>query len=95
MKRGILAALLLLCGMGTALAAAPAAPLDAFKGQKGVIDIAGGTAHIPDKTGRRPGKSNGGNGIKENKSLKAADAAKDIGRSTNPQFFSKTLNILP
>ena len=47
MKRGILAALLLLCGMGTALAAAPAAPLDAFKGQKGVIDIAGGTAHIP------------------------------------------------
>lgn len=47
MKRGILAALLLLCGMGTALAAAPAGPLDAFKGQKGVIDIAGGTAHIP------------------------------------------------
>ena len=47
MKRGILAALLLLCGMGTALAAAPAAPLDAFNGQKGVIDIAGGTAHIP------------------------------------------------
>ncbi|OXS29129.1 MAG: phosphate-binding protein [Desulfovibrio sp. MES5] len=47
MKRGILAALLLLCGMGTALAAAPAAPLDAFKGQKGAIDIAGGTAHIP------------------------------------------------
>ena len=47
MKRGILAALLLLCGMGTALAAAPAAPLDAFKGQNGVIDIAGGTAHIP------------------------------------------------
>ena len=47
MKRGILAALLLLCGMGTAFAAAPSAPLDAFKGQKGVIDIAGGTAHIP------------------------------------------------
>lgn len=47
MKRGILAALLLLCGMGTALAAAPAAPFEAFKGQKGVIDIAGGTAHIP------------------------------------------------
>lgn len=47
MKRGILAALLLLCGMGTAFAAAPATPLDAFKGQKGVIDIAGGTAHIP------------------------------------------------
>lgn len=47
MKRGILAALLLLCGMSTAFAAAPATPLDAFKGQKGVIDIAGGTAHIP------------------------------------------------
>ena len=28
-------------------AAACAAPLDAFKGQKGKIDIAGGTAHIP------------------------------------------------
>ena len=27
--------------------AAFAAPLDAFKGQKGKIDIAGGTAHIP------------------------------------------------
>ncbi|MBQ8743877.1 MAG: substrate-binding domain-containing protein, partial [Mailhella sp.] len=26
---------------------AVAAPLDAFKGQKGQIDIAGGTAHIP------------------------------------------------
>lgn len=24
-----------------------AAPLDAFKGQKGALDIAGGTAHIP------------------------------------------------
>lgn len=47
MKRGILAAFLLVCGMGTAFAAAPSAPLDVFKGQKGVIDIAGGTAHIP------------------------------------------------
>lgn len=28
-------------------AVATAAPLDAFKGQKGALDIAGGTAHIP------------------------------------------------
>ena len=28
-------------------AAAFAAPLDSFKGQKGNLDIAGGTAHIP------------------------------------------------
>lgn len=47
MKRGILAAVLLLCGLGSAFAAAPSNPLDAFKGQKGVVDIAGGTAHIP------------------------------------------------
>lgn len=46
MKRGILAAVLLMCGLGTAFAASPSAPLDAFKGQKGVVDIAGGTAHI-------------------------------------------------
>ena len=30
-----------------AASAAVAAPLDAFKGQKGEVDIAGGTAHIP------------------------------------------------
>ncbi|WP_291440373.1 phosphate ABC transporter substrate-binding protein [Desulfovibrio sp.] len=47
MKRVILAAVLLMCGLGTAFAASPSAPLDAFKGQKGVVDIAGGTAHIP------------------------------------------------
>ncbi|MFV0422478.1 phosphate ABC transporter substrate-binding protein [Oleidesulfovibrio sp.] len=35
-----------LCIMLTAVMA-HAAPLDAFKGQKGTIDIAGGTAHIP------------------------------------------------
>ena len=28
-------------------ATAVAAPLDAFKGMKGTLDIAGGTAHIP------------------------------------------------
>ncbi len=43
MKRlGIFVAVVL---FGASLAAA--GPLDAFKGQKGVIDIAGGTAHIP------------------------------------------------
>ncbi len=47
MKRIILAAVLLMCGLGTAFAASPSAPLDAFRGQKGVVDIAGGTAHIP------------------------------------------------
>ena len=30
-----------------AASAAVAAPLDVFKGQKGEVDIAGGTAHIP------------------------------------------------
>ncbi|GAB1254267.1 phosphate ABC transporter substrate-binding protein [Desulfovibrio falkowii] len=47
MKRIILAAVLLMCGLGAAFAASPSAPLDAFRGQKGVVDIAGGTAHIP------------------------------------------------
>lgn len=47
MKRIILAAVLLMFGLGTAFAASPSAPLDAFRGQKGVVDIAGGTAHIP------------------------------------------------
>lgn len=47
MKHGIFAAVLLMCGLGTAFAASPSDPLDAFKGQKGVVDIAGGTAHIP------------------------------------------------
>lgn len=47
MKRIIIAAVLLMCGLGTAFAASPSAPLDAFRGQKGVVDIAGGTAHIP------------------------------------------------
>ena len=47
MKRIILAAVLLMCGLGTAFVASPSAPLDAFRGQKGVVDIAGGTAHIP------------------------------------------------
>lgn len=47
MKRIILAAVLLMCGLGTSFAASPSVPLDAFRGQKGVVDIAGGTAHIP------------------------------------------------
>ena len=33
-----------------AASAAVAAPLDVFKGQKGEVDIAGGTAHIPPRT---------------------------------------------
>lgn len=43
MKKFALAALICLF----AVSAAVAAPLDAFKGQKGKVDIAGGTAHIP------------------------------------------------
>lgn len=43
MKKFALAALICLF----AVSAAAAAPLDAFKGQKGKVDIAGGTAHIP------------------------------------------------
>lgn len=43
MKKFALAALICL----VAVSAAAAAPLDAFKGQKGKVDIAGGTAHIP------------------------------------------------
>lgn len=43
MKRFLLGALICLF----AASACAAAPLDAFKGQKGKIDIAGGTAHIP------------------------------------------------
>ncbi len=43
MKKFALAALICLF----AAASAAAAPLDAFKGQKGEVDIAGGTAHIP------------------------------------------------
>lgn len=42
-KRSILAAVLALCLCGVAVAA----PLDAFKGMEGTLDIAGGTAHIP------------------------------------------------
>ena len=44
MKKFLLPAL-----AATLLLAAPAvaAPLDAFKGMKGTLDIAGGTAHIP------------------------------------------------
>ena len=33
--------------LGMMAATAVAAPLDAFKGMKGTLDIAGGTAHIP------------------------------------------------
>ncbi len=43
MKRLLGFALALILVAGTA----SAAPLDAFKGQKGTLDIAGGTAHIP------------------------------------------------
>lgn len=43
MKKFALAALICL----VVVSAAAAAPLDAFKGQKGKVDIAGGTAHIP------------------------------------------------
>ena len=43
MKRLLGFALALIFFAGTA----SAAPLDAFKGQKGTLDIAGGTAHIP------------------------------------------------
>ncbi len=43
MKRILSAFALVLLGASLAVAA----PLDAFKGQKGQIDIAGGTAHIP------------------------------------------------
>ena len=43
MKKFVLAAVACLF----AASAAVAAPLDAFKGQKGEVDIAGGTAHIP------------------------------------------------
>ena len=43
MKKFALGALICLF----AVSAAAAAPLDAFKGQKGKVDIAGGTAHIP------------------------------------------------
>lgn len=42
-RTAVLAALLL----GLAVSPAFADPLDAFKGQKGSLDIAGGTAHIP------------------------------------------------
>ena len=43
MKRFFLAAVLVLALASSAFAA----PLDAFKGMKGTMDIAGGTAHIP------------------------------------------------
>lgn len=43
MKKFVLAAVACLF----AASAAAAAPLDVFKGQKGEVDIAGGTAHIP------------------------------------------------
>lgn len=42
-----IAALLATIAMTTWAFSAQAAPLDAFKGQKGTIDIAGGTAHVP------------------------------------------------
>lgn len=44
MKKVLLAAAL---AAVLAASAAFAAPLDSFKGQKGKLDIAGGTAHIP------------------------------------------------
>ena len=43
MKKFLVTALFLV----SSAAAAFAAPLDSFKGQKGTLDIAGGTAHIP------------------------------------------------
>lgn len=42
---------ILIAGLFLAAQAFAANPLDAFKGQKGNIDIAGGTAHIPVMTG--------------------------------------------